>query len=218
MSTRAEQKLRTRQSIIDAALELSKDKGFPALSLREVTRCAGIAPATFYRHFVDMEDLGLALVDQVSLILRQMMRQARQRVKVKGSVVSTSIDTFMEFVENYPNLIRLINSDVAAGPKQFRESIARETRRFAEELADDLSTAEQFQRQPLANIPEIAEMMVMLVFSQGVMALDMNESERRNLMRKLNIELRIILAGSHAVYLKKNPKGRSKSKAIKKGP
>ena len=103
MSTRAEQKLRTRQSIIDAALELSKDKGFPALSLREVTRRAGIAPATFYRHFVDMEDLGLALVDQVSLILRQIMRQARHRVKVEGSVVSTSVETFMEFVENYPN-------------------------------------------------------------------------------------------------------------------
>lgn len=206
MSTRAEQKLRTRQSIIDAALELSKDKGFPALSLREVTRCAGIAPATFYRHFVDMEDLGLALVDQVSLILRQIMRQARHRVKVKGSVVSTSIETFMEFVENYPNLIRLLNSDMASGPKQFRESIARETRRFAEELTDDLSSPEQMARQPLANIPEVAEMMVMLVFSQGVMSLDMSEEERKNLMRKLNIELRMVLAGSHAMYMKKKTK------------
>ncbi len=206
MSTRAEQKLRTRQSIIDAALDLSKDKGFPALSLREVTRAAGIAPATFYRHFVDMEDLGLALVDQVSLILRQLMRQARHRVKVKGSVVSTSVDTFMEFVENYPNLIRLINSDVASGPKPFRESIARETRRFAEELTDDLSSPEQMERQPLANIPEVAEMMVMLVFSQGVMALGMNEDERKNLVRKLNIELRMVLAGSHAMYLKKQNK------------
>ena len=204
MSIRAEQKLRTRQSIIDAALELSKDKGFPALSLREVTRRAGIAPATFYRHFVDMEDLGLALVDQVSLILRQIMRQARHRVKVEGSVVSTSVETFMEFVENYPNLIRLLNSDMMSGPKKFRESFARETRRFAEELTDDLSSPQQMKRQPLVNVPEVAEMMVMLVFSQGVMSLDMSEEERRNLVRKLNIELRMVLAGSHAMYLKKH--------------
>ena len=203
MSTRAEQKLKTRQAIIDAALDLSKDKGFPALSLREVTRQAGIAPATFYRHFVDMEDLGLALVDQISLILRQIMRQARHRIKVKGSVISTSVDTFMEFVENYPNLLRLLNTDIASGPKQFRESIARETRRFAEELADDLSTAEQFQRQPLANIPEIAEMMVLIVFNQGVAALEMDAEERRNLVKKLNIELRIVLEGSHAIFQKK---------------
>lgn len=203
MSTRAEQKLKTRQAIIDAALDLSKDKGFPALSLREVTRQAGIAPATFYRHFVDMEDLGLALVDQVSLILRQLMRQARHRVKVKGSVISTSVDTFMEFVESYPNLIRLLNTDIASGPKQFRESIARETRRFAEELVDDLSTPEQAERQPLAYIPEVAEMMVLLVFNQGVAALEMDEQERAALVKKLNIELRMVLAGSHAMYSKR---------------
>jgi len=203
MSTRAEQKLKTRQAIIDAALDLSKDKGFPALSLREVTRQAGIAPATFYRHFVDMEDLGLALVDQISLILRQIMRQARHRIKVKGSVISTSVDTFMEFVENYPNLLRLLNTDIASGPKQFRESIARETRRFAEELIDDLSTEHQAERQPLAYIPEVAEMMVLIVFNQGVAALEMDAEERRNLVKKLNIELRIVLEGSHAIFQKK---------------
>ncbi len=209
MSIRAEQKLKTRQSIIDAALDLSKDKGFPALSLREVTRKAGIAPATFYRHFVDMEDLGLALVDQVSLILRQLMRQARQRVKAKGSVVNTSVETFMEFVENYPNLIRLLNTDIASGPKPFRESIIRETRRFAEELSDDLSGPEQTRRQPLAHVHELAEMMVLLVFNQGVVALEMDAQQRKQLIKKLNLELRMLLAGSHALYLRSQSKGKS---------
>lgn len=184
-------------------MDLSKDKGFPALSLREVTRQAGIAPATFYRHFVDMEDLGLALVDQVSLILRQLMRQARHRIKVKGSVISTSVNTFMEFVENYPNLVRLLNTDVASGPKQFRESIARETRRFVEEVIDDLDTPEQNERQPLLHINEVAEVMVLLVFNQGVTALGMTADERQELVRKLNLELRMVLAGSHALYLQK---------------
>lgn len=212
MSTRAEQKLKTRQAIIDAALDLSKDKGFPALSLREVTRAAGIAPATFYRHFMDMEDLGLALVDQVSLILRQMMRQARHRAKVKGSVVSSSVDTFMEFVESYPNLIRLLNTDVASGPKQFRESIQRETRRFVEELMDDLRRDnEAVDRPPLAYVPEVAEMMVVLVFNQGVAALEMTQPERQELVEKLNIELRMVLAGSSALYKKEQQKEQRKS-------
>jgi AcrR family transcriptional regulator len=212
MSTRAEQKLKTRQAIIDAALDLSKDKGFPALSLREVTRQAGIAPATFYRHFVDMEDLGLALVDQVSLILRQLMRQARHRIKVKGSVISTSVSTFMEFVENYPNLVRLLNTDVASGPKQFRESIARETRRFVEEVTDDLETQEQHERQPLLHINEVAEIMVILVFNQGVTALGMTTEGRQDLVRKLNLELRMVLAGSNALYMKEKNKGNKSEK------
>ncbi|MEY8246800.1 MAG: HTH-type transcriptional repressor FabR, partial [Bermanella sp.] len=201
MNSRAQQKLKTRQAIIDAALELSKEKGFPALSLREVTRGAGIAPATFYRHFIDMDDLGLALVDQVALILRQLMRQARRRVKEEGSVVSTSIDTFMEFVENYPNLIRLLNTDQASGPRQFRESIRRETRYFAQELIDDFSSRRQMLSLPLANIPEVAEMMVLLVFNQGIAALEMNSAERQGLVKKLNIELRMVLVGSNALYL-----------------
>ncbi len=206
MSSRAEQKLKTRQAIIEAALELSKEKGFPALSLREVTRGAGIAPATFYRHFSDMDDLGLALVDQVALILRQLMRQARNRVKEKGSVVSTSVDTFMEFAENYPNLIRLLNTDQASGPKQFRESIRRETRYFAQELIDDFSSRRQMLSMPLAHIPEVAEMMVLLVFNQGVASLEMNAQERQALITKLNIELRMVLVGSHALYLEETKK------------
>jgi TetR/AcrR family transcriptional regulator, fatty acid biosynthesis regulator len=200
MSIRQEQKLKTRQAIIDAALELSKDKGFPALSLREVTRQAGIAPATFYRHFVDMEDLGLALVDQVGLILRQLMRQARHRVKVKGSVINTSVETFMEFVESYPNLIRLLKTDIVSGPRPFRLAIQRETRRFAEELEDDFKRDQALNlRPPLAHLNEVAEMMVLLVFNQGVEALEMNAAERKLLSEKIVRELRLIIAGSRVL-------------------
>lgn len=200
MSIRQEQKLKTRQAIIDAALELSKDKGFPALSLREVTRQAGIAPATFYRHFVDMEDLGLALVDQVGLILRQLMRQARHRVKVKGSVITTSVETFMEFVESYPNLIRLLKTDIVSGPRPFRLAIQRETRRFAEELEDDFKRDQALNlRPPLAHLNEVAEMMVLLVFNQGVEALEMNAAERKLLSEKIVRELRLIIAGSRVL-------------------
>jgi TetR/AcrR family transcriptional regulator, fatty acid biosynthesis regulator len=197
MSIRQEQKLKTRQAIIDAALELSKDKGFPALSLREVTRQAGIAPATFYRHFVDMEDLGLALVDQVGLILRQLMRH---RVKVKGSVINTSVETFMEFVESYPNLIRLLKTDIVSGPRPFRLAIQRETRRFAEELEDDFKRDQALNlRPPLAHLNEVAEMMVLLVFNQGVEALEMNAAERKLLSEKIVRELRLIIAGSRVL-------------------
>lgn len=205
MSIRQEQKLKTRQAIIDAALELSKDKGFPALSLREVTRQAGIAPATFYRHFVNMEDLGLALVDQVGLILRQLMRQARHRVKVKGSVITTSVETFMEFVENYPNLIRLLKTDIVSGPRPFRVAIQRETRRFAEELEDDFKRDQsQNLRPPLAHLSEVAEMMVLLVFNQGVEALEMNTAERKLLSEKIVRELRLIIAGSRVLAAAQN--------------
>ena len=51
---------------MDAARSLmDSGRGFGSLSLREVARCAGIVPTGFYRHFDDMDALGLALVAEV---------------------------------------------------------------------------------------------------------------------------------------------------------
>lgn len=88
---RAIQKEKTRRALVDAAFnQLTADKSFSNLSLREVAREAGIAPTSFYRHFKDMDELGLAMVDESGLILRQLMRQARKRLE-KGGVLLLSL-------------------------------------------------------------------------------------------------------------------------------
>src|SRR5207237_1768363 len=75
--SREERKEATRRAIIAAALRLLEDRSFAALSLREVTREAGIVPAAFYRHFESMEALGLVLIDESFRRLRDMLRGAR---------------------------------------------------------------------------------------------------------------------------------------------
>ncbi|MCG8668728.1 MAG: HTH-type transcriptional repressor FabR [Pseudomonadales bacterium] len=198
MSNRLEQREKTRGAIMQAALSLSSEKGFPSLSLREVTREAGVAPATFYRYFVDMEDLGLALVDEVGLTLRRLMRQARHRIKVGGSVVNTSIETFMMFLDESPHLFQLLMGDQAGGPRSFRDALRRERHRFIDELVDDLQQGENVREQSLVHIEVIAEMMVNLVFMGGIEAIDMNKEQRKKLAEKLVIELRLIFIGSAA--------------------
>lgn len=42
-----------------------------------------------------MDELGLAMVDESGLLLRQLMRQARKRIASGGSVVIVSVDTFL---------------------------------------------------------------------------------------------------------------------------
>ena len=59
-----------------AALRLLEERSFSQLSLREVTREAGIVPAAFYRHFESMEALGLVLIDESFRVLRDMLRGA----------------------------------------------------------------------------------------------------------------------------------------------
>ena len=71
MTKRREKKEKTRRALIEAALSLSLEKGFSAVGLREVSRAAGIAPTSFYRHFESMNELGLVLVEELSLVLHE---------------------------------------------------------------------------------------------------------------------------------------------------
>jgi hypothetical protein len=52
-------------------------------------------------------------------MLRQLMRQARQRIAKGGSVIRTSVSTFMEFIGNNPNAFRLLLRNVPAHPRRF---------------------------------------------------------------------------------------------------
>ncbi len=129
MGVRAQQKERTRRTLIEAAFsQLSAERSFASLSLREVAREAGIAPTSFYRHFKDVDELGLTMVDESGLMLRQLMRQARQRIAKGGSIIKTSVSTFMEFIGNNPNAFRLLlrerSGTSAAFVPQLREKFS----------------------------------------------------------------------------------------------
>ena len=104
---RAIQKEKTRRALIDAAFnQLSAEKSFSNLSLREVAREAGIAPTSFYRHFSDMDELGLEMVDEAGLTLRQLMRQARKRIDAGGSVVFTAGSNALDMTKAEQDLLK----------------------------------------------------------------------------------------------------------------
>ncbi|WP_432455787.1 MULTISPECIES: HTH-type transcriptional repressor FabR [unclassified Agarivorans] len=195
---RAQQKEKTRRAIIEAAFsQLSAQRSFSSLSLREVAREAGIAPTSFYRHFSDMEELGLTLVDEGGLTLRQLMRQARQRIiATGGSVIGTSVATFMEFVYNNPNVFRLLLRERSGTSPAFRAAVAREIAHFIAELTDYL---EHQYRCPREDAQMQAEAMVIIVFNAGASALDLAEFDRQQLAEKTIKQLRIVAKGA-ALY------------------
>lgn len=208
MSARAEQKLKTRRALMDAALaQLSADRGFSSLSLREVAREAGIAPTSFYRHFGELDELGLALVDEGGVALRQLMRQARKRIARNGSAISTSVETFMEYLGNNANLFRLLLRERTGVSKTFRTAIQAEIDHFVTELADDLKRFAEEQGKPLCDARLVAEAMVTLVFNHGAEALDATPREREGLKTKLKLELRMILVGSQTLAASSHPDG-----------
>lgn len=186
---------------MDGALQLlSPERVFSSLSLREVTRAAGIAPTSFYRHFDDMNDLGLALVEEAGLALRQLLRKARSRIKERGTAIDTSVDTFMEYLVNNTNHFRLLLREHTGNSEEFRVAINIEIQHFVTELEEYLNRRELYNSENIQpdekTINALAEGMVSIVFHMGGLALDANKSERDVLASKAKLQLRMMLKGS----------------------
>lgn len=197
---RAQQKEKTRRLLIDAALnQLSAERSFSSLSLREVTKEAGLAATSFYRHFRDMDELGLTLVDEAGLTLRQLMRQARQRIEKGGSVIQISVKTFMEFIEANPNVFRLLLRERSGTSKAFRAAVNREIRYFTMELCDYLQQTNKLD----ADTSFIqANAAVTIVFSAGAEALDADPTEITELTERTITQLRFIARGAMELNLR----------------
>ena len=192
--SRAQQKEKTRRVIIDAAFHLlSQSRSYSSLSLREVAREAGIAPNSFYRHFEDMEELGLTLVDEGGVVLRQLMRKARQRIRDRGSVIRTSVETFMEFIRNSPHVFYLLLRERSGTSLAFRKAVSRELQYFIVELADYI---QHTQNYPAADAKIQADAMVALVFNAGIEALDCRPAELKTLTATTVTQLRYIARGA----------------------
>jgi AcrR family transcriptional regulator len=205
MATRIDQKQQTRRKLIETAIRLSAERGFGALSLREVTTGAGITPAAFYRHFRDMNDLGLALIDEVGLGLRQLLRDARGSFRdVRQGTVRASIETFLKFITENPNLFRVLLGERQGSSADYRKALQTEIARFIDDFTDDIERWSQATRQPMAETALAAEMIVTVVFTVGAEAIELPKHRRGELTERLVKEVKMILRGARATYQKAN--------------
>lgn len=137
--SREERKEATRRAIIAAALKLLGDRSFSGLSLREVTREAGIVPAAFYRHFESMEALGLVLIDESFRTLRDTLRGARAGRLDPNRVIESSVEILVASVAERREHWRLIGRERSSGLSVLRYAIRTEIRLITSELATDLA-------------------------------------------------------------------------------
>ncbi len=138
-ASREESKELTRRALLRAALKLLSRNSFDSISLREVTKEAGISPTGFYRHFDDMEELGLALVDESFASLHEMVREARSDPALITNAIDSSVDTVVRATERNKLHFRFIARERYGGVKRIRKAIRRELQLFADELAVDLA-------------------------------------------------------------------------------
>jgi AcrR family transcriptional regulator len=172
-ASRDERKARTRRALLDAALVLlSGERSFSSLSLREVTKQAGVSPAAFYRHFDNMEVLGLALVEESFATLRRTMRDIRAMPVPTTDLIHRSVDTFLGHAREHELHFRFIAKERYGGSTTLRTAIRLEVRLFTSELAVDLARSSRWSGLGAEDLTRLAGLIVQTVIFATELMLD----------------------------------------------
>lgn len=96
-------------------------------------------PTGFYRHFADMDALGLTLVDEAFGTLQGMIRSVRDDPIPPEDMIRGSVAVLVAHVDERPNHFRFIAQELNGGSQVLRQAIRERLDAFTEELAQDLA-------------------------------------------------------------------------------
>ncbi len=189
MMSRGEKKLQTRKSLMDSALSLvGQGENFTNISLREVAKGAGLVPTSFYRHFKDMDELGLSLVDELGMILRKLMRATRQRNGFAEKMTRNSVEVYSDYVLQHRNYFYFMCQCRGGGTPALRNALRNELKFFANELAVDLSKTPTTKTIASEDLNVACQLLVETVFDSTVDLLDLIDTNQ-NYCDEFNAQL-----------------------------
>ncbi|MEQ9727786.1 MULTISPECIES: TetR family transcriptional regulator [unclassified Pseudomonas] len=190
----------TRQALMDAARELlDSGRAFSSLSLREVARAAGIVPTGFYRHFKDMDALGLALVAEVGETFRTTLRQVRRNEFELGGIIDASVQIFLRAVDQHRGQFLFLAREQYGGSLPVRQALATFRDDIAADLTSDLSLMPKLQHLDEAARSMLADLVVKTVFATLPELIDPEATTlpaHRRPETKMIEQLRFILIGA----------------------
>ncbi|SED24571.1 DNA-binding transcriptional regulator, AcrR family [Rhodococcus pyridinivorans] len=198
-TTRAERKERTRQALLDAALDLSADRGLGGLSLREVARHAGIVPTAFYRHFSSMDELGVTLAADTMRVLRRLLRDARRTPGPAGA--RQSLDVLVQQVRAHKAAFRFLARERHGGVPEVAAAISVELRLLTSELAADLGRSPGLEDWEFDDLEMAADLLVtaMLDFVLDLLAVERpGSAQESEVVTRAEKQMRLILLGAAA--------------------
>ena len=198
MVTRAEQKALTRGALIDSVLRIIGDgANFASISLREVTKTAGLVPTSFYRHFDDMDELGLAVVDELGLDLRRLMRGTLDADLPLDDVVEGLAYGFETYVHGAADLVQFVNQARTGGSPRVRAAIAHELDFFVSRVAGSLPDLVPGLRP--ADRDTVAQLLLAVLLESTTELLATPEEDEARLAERregLAARLRVVMLGA----------------------
>ena len=196
----------TREDLIAAAMALlGPNRSVSTLGLREVTREAGIAPNSFYRHFRDIAELAVTLIERAGTSLRTVIGQARHRATSGRSVVRSSVEAFFDRLRADDKFLHLLLREGLAGSDAYKHAVDAQLRFFEEELREDLVRLAETTGIPLHAPDLVARAITRLVFAVGASAMDLPPERDAGQIDELTTMVKMIVIGARGISAKAAP-------------
>lgn len=187
----------TKEELFQATLNLiGPQKSIASLSLREIAREAGIAPNSFYRHFKDIDELAIELINRAGLVLRQIIREARLQATQQDSIIRSSVEIFLQQLDTDEGYLSLLLREGYTGSISYKQAVELQLNFFQQELQEDLIRLEDLHNSKMAHPEIVAIGITQLVFNMGAKVLDLSSKERRRTAEQTMLMIRMILEGA----------------------
>ena len=171
-----EEKDRVRDELLHAALRLGAAHGFASLGLREVAREAAIAPTSFYRHFEDLEALGLSLIrDKIEPLLVE-WADALERTDDEPVEL---VDAVFRSVDRDPELARFLVAERVGSSAVLRTALREALRALGEPLLGALAPSKRSRA-----LLDAADLVTALVLDATAQLLDCTAEARPALRQR----------------------------------
>ncbi|MGY1679287.1 TetR/AcrR family transcriptional regulator [Geodermatophilus sp. SYSU D01176] len=110
-----------RARIEQTALELFRTRGFDQVTVEDLCSAAGVAPATFYRHFGTKEEVVFAYRDAFAAALQTALAEAADLPS--GMRLPVVLGRFAEFLESQQDLLALRDQIVLGHPRLLQRTL-----------------------------------------------------------------------------------------------
>jgi AcrR family transcriptional regulator len=99
---------RTRKLLREALIELTIEKGFSAVTVRDITERAMVNRSTFYRHYLDKYDLLKQYIDELQEQVSEAARLAESTSQTSTEKVPAGLLVLVKHVQEYAQFYRVM--------------------------------------------------------------------------------------------------------------
>ncbi|WP_374357398.1 TetR family transcriptional regulator, partial [Chitinimonas sp.] len=152
-----------------------------------------------YRHFPDMDSLGLALVEQVGTTFREAIRLVRRNEIEQHGAINASVRIFVDYVLAHRALFLFLAREQFGGSAPVRLAVSQMQQHFVTDLQADLAQSPKLTHLHGPDYQVLADLIVKTVFATLADLINPQESDMPGSdspERMLENKIRFILIGA----------------------